>query len=60
MSKTFRISSKSVFCAGLAMKKPTKKPLKKTLEKHLKNPLQRGLFFKMNIFTRKVQVFFEK
>jgi hypothetical protein len=31
MSKTFRIISKSVFYAGLAIKKPTKKPLRKTL-----------------------------
>jgi hypothetical protein len=43
MSKTFRISSKSVFFAGLAIKKNHKKQ-KKTSNQPPKNPLQRGVF----------------
>jgi hypothetical protein len=42
MSKTFRIISKPVYYAGLAVKNPPKKPPKKNLKKTPKNPHQRG------------------
>jgi hypothetical protein len=43
MSKTFRISSKTVFYAWAAIKKP-KKNHTKNPKKPPKNPLQRGFF----------------
>jgi hypothetical protein len=43
MSKTFRISSKSVYYAGLAINKTTKNQ-KKTSNQPPKNPIQRGVF----------------
>jgi hypothetical protein len=48
-SKTFTISSKSVFYAGLAIKKHPKNH-----SKTLKKPTSKRTFLKMNIFTRKV------
>ncbi len=56
MSKTFRISSKS----GLAIKKNHQKNhTKNPQENHLKTHFKE-VYLNINLFTRKVQVIFEK